>query len=161
MLMSSPEELLKVLKDPMRRRIIRLLAEKGALEYSEIMRELGFTSTGRLNYHLKVMKELLEKDELGRYKLGRKGILAYKLLREYGSNEEEYTIGVHPFTLLVGSLPALVVGVVIFFFILNQGYFTVNPLFLVALIVIIVAVLLRLAYGLAGKPFPYLKVRRE
>lgn len=49
----------------MRRRIIRLLAEKGALKYSEKMRELGFTSTGRLNYHLKVMKELLEKDELG------------------------------------------------------------------------------------------------
>jgi len=62
------------------------LAEKGPLEYSEIMRELGLTSTGRLNCHLKVMRELLEKDELGRYRLNRRGLLAYQLLSEYGSS---------------------------------------------------------------------------
>lgn len=137
------------------------MAEKGPLEYSEIMRELGLTSTGRLNYHLKVMRELLEKDELRRYRLNRRGLLAYQLLSEYGSGEEEYTIGVHPFALLVGSLPALIVGVVMLFFVLNQRFFAVNPLFLVALVAIIAVALLRLAYGLAGKPFPYLKVRRD
>ncbi|UNQ72493.1 ArsR/SmtB family transcription factor [Infirmifilum sp. NZ] len=159
--MSSPEELLRVLKDPTRRRIVRLLAEKGPLEYSEIMRELGLTSTGRLNYHLNAMRELLEKDELGRYRLNRRGLLAYQLLREYESGKGEYTIGVHPLALLVESLPAFIVGVVILFFLLSQGFFAVNPLFLVALIAIIAVVLLRLAYGLAGKPFPYLKVRRD
>ena len=51
-------------------------------------------------------------------------------------SEEEYIIGVHPFALLVGSLPALIVGVVILFFILNQRFFAVNSLFLVALIAI-------------------------
>ena len=56
------------------------------MEYSEIMRELGLTSTGRLNCHLKVMRELLEKDELGRYRLNRRGLLAYQLLSEYGSS---------------------------------------------------------------------------
>jgi len=160
-LMSSPEELLRVLKDPTRRRIVRLLAEKGPLEYSEIMRELGLTSTGRLNYHLNAMRELLEKDELGRYRLNRRGLLAYQLLREYESDKGEYTIGVHPLALLADSLPALIVGVVILFSLLNQRFFTVNPLFLAALIAIIAVVLLRLAYGLAGKPFPYLKVRRD
>ena len=55
--MSSPEELIRILKDPTRRRIIRLLVEKGPLEYSEIPRDLNLTSTGRLNYHLKVMRD--------------------------------------------------------------------------------------------------------
>jgi len=159
--MSSPEELLRILKNPTRRRIVRLLAEKGPLEYSEIMRELGLTSTGRLNYHLEAMRELLEKDELGRYRLNRRGLLAYQLLREYVSNEEEYTIGVHPLALLVDSLPALVVGVVVLLSLLSLRFLAVDPLFLVALIAIIAVVLLKLAYGLAGKPFPYLKVRRD
>jgi|GEM_PF-3723615 len=69
--------------------------------------------------------------ELGHYRLNRRGLLAYQLL-----SEEEYIIGVHPFALLVGSLPALIVGVVILFFILNQRFFAVNSLFLVALIAI-------------------------
>ncbi len=157
--MSSPEELIGILKDPTRRRIIRLLAEEGALEYSEIMRKLGLTSTGRLNYHLKVMRDLLEKDELNRYRLSKKGILAYQLLREYGYDEREYAVGIHPLSLLVGSLLVLIVGIGML--LVSGEVMDTNPLFLVVLVAIIVVALLRLAYGLAGRPFPYLKVRRD
>ena len=162
--MSSLEELFRILKDPTRRRIVKVLAEKGALEYSEIMRQLGLTSTGRLNYHLKVMRELLERDGLSRYRLSRKGILAYQLLKEYRS-EEEYTVGIHPFSLLLSSIPALIASVIIFLFMLSHGFPPVNPLFMVVLmvtlIIIIVMVLIRLAYGIAGKPFPYLKIKKN
>jgi len=160
--MSSPEELIRILKDPTRRRIIRLLVEKGPLEYSEIMRELNLTSTGRLNYHLKVMRDLLEKDELNRYKLSRKGVLAYQLLREYDGDYEgkEYTVGIHPLSLLIGSLLVLIAGTAMLFM-LREELMNVNPIFSVVLIAIIAVALLRLIYGLTGRPFPYLKVRRD
>ncbi len=159
--MPSPEELIGILKDPTRR-IIRLLVEKGPLEYSEIMRELNFTSTGRLNYHLKIMKDLLEKDELNRYKLSRRGVLAYQLLREYDRYYEEkaYTVGIHPLSLLIGSLLVLVAGITMLFM-LRGELMNANTVFSLMLIAIIAVALLRLIYGLTGRPFPYLKVRRD
>jgi hypothetical protein len=73
----------KVLKDETRRRIILLLQEKGRLSYVELMKTLGITNTGKMNYHLKVLGDLLSKKENGQYALTEKGTLASRLLLEF------------------------------------------------------------------------------
>ena len=49
----------KVLKDKTRRRIILLLQERGSLGYVDLMKALGIENTGKMNYHLKVLGDLL------------------------------------------------------------------------------------------------------
>jgi hypothetical protein len=73
----------KVLKDETRRRIILLLQEKGSLSYVDLMKALGITNTGKMNYHLKVLGDLLAKKEDGQYVLTEKGTLASRLLLEF------------------------------------------------------------------------------
>lgn len=73
----------KILKDATRQRIILLLKEKGNLSYTELMDTLGILSTGTLNYHLKVLDDLLIKNESGQYTLTEKGKLASRLLLEF------------------------------------------------------------------------------
>jgi DNA-binding transcriptional ArsR family regulator len=75
--------LLKILKDETRRQIILLLNNKGSLTYTELMDSLEVVSTGLLNYHLKVLDDLLAKDEEGKYVLSEKGKLASRLLLEF------------------------------------------------------------------------------
>ncbi len=81
--------MLKILKDPLRRRIIKLLAEEGPLEYTELLRRLGIKSTGHLNYHLKILREFLVKDELGRYMLNSDGLYLYEFLKRFGRVDVE------------------------------------------------------------------------
>jgi peptidoglycan/LPS O-acetylase OafA/YrhL len=53
------------------------------MSYTDLMEELGIVSTGMLNYHLKILGELLTKDETGHYMLTEKGRLASRLLLEF------------------------------------------------------------------------------
>ncbi len=73
----------KVLKDDTRQKIILLLNEKGSLGYTELLDATETGSTGLLNYHLKVLGDLLIKDESGQYVLTEKGKLASRLLLEF------------------------------------------------------------------------------
>ena len=73
----------KILKDETRSKTILLLSEKGELSYTDLMDELGIVSTGLMNYHLKVLGDLLRKNEAGRYMLSDRGKLAAKLLVEF------------------------------------------------------------------------------
>ena len=63
----------KILKDETRRKIILLLNEKDSLSYTDLMDTLEIVSTGMLNYHLKVLGDLLIKNESGQYTLTEKG----------------------------------------------------------------------------------------
>ena len=73
----------KVLKDETRQKIILLLQQKGSLSYVDLMKALGITNTGKMNYHLKVLGNLLTKKEDGQYVLTEKGTLASRLLLEF------------------------------------------------------------------------------
>lgn len=73
----------KVLKDETRRKIVLLLNEKGRLSYTDLLKSLEIGNTGRLNYHLKVLGDLLTKGESGQYILSEKGKLATMLLSEF------------------------------------------------------------------------------
>jgi len=73
-----------VLRDNTRARIIELLNEKGSLSYVELQELLHISHTGKLNYHLKMLGDLILKDEhTGRYSLGEKGTLAVALLSKF------------------------------------------------------------------------------
>src|SRR3972149_7649307 len=73
----------KILKDETRRQILLLLNEKGSLSYTDLMDTLGIVSTGTLNYHLKVLGDLLTRNEAGQYMLTEKGKLASRILLEF------------------------------------------------------------------------------
>jgi len=73
----------KILKDPTRRDIIRYLGEAGSLSYVDLMAQAKVTNTGRLNYHLKILNGLIEKQVDGKYGLTEKGRLAVQLLDQF------------------------------------------------------------------------------
>ncbi len=78
---SDWDALYKALADPTRRRIIDLLYTRGPTSYTEIMESLNIDNTGKLNYHLKILGGLIQKDEQGRYTLSESGVHAAALLR--------------------------------------------------------------------------------
>jgi len=85
----------KIIGDTTRRNILELLARKGVLSYTDIMSLLNITNTGRLNYHLKILGELIEKDVEGRYRLTEKGRLAAELLQTFPeriANEKKHSL---------------------------------------------------------------------
>ncbi len=80
----------KILKDETRRKIISLLDEKDSLAYTDLMAATDVVSTGTFNYHLKILGNLLEKNEAGQYVLSEKGKLASRLLKEFP--EPDYSL---------------------------------------------------------------------
>jgi hypothetical protein len=77
-------QLHNVLRDSTRARILELLNERTSLSYMGLQELLQIRHTGKLNYHLKVLGDLLVKDEQnGRYSLGEKGTLAVALLSKF------------------------------------------------------------------------------
>jgi len=79
----SADSLHKILKDKTRRKILLLLNEKNGLSYVDLMKALEINNTGRMNYHLKILGNLISKDENGRYMFTEKGKLATRLLQEF------------------------------------------------------------------------------
>jgi DNA-binding transcriptional ArsR family regulator len=76
----------KILKDETRQKIITLLATKGSLSYTELLEQLDVL-TGILNYHLKILGDLLEKNASGQYLLSEKGQIAYRVLTEFPNGQ--------------------------------------------------------------------------
>lgn len=85
----------KILKDEHRRKIILLLHENESLSYMDMMNALGLTSTGKMNYHLKILGNLLSKNENGHYMLTEKGNIASRLLLEF-PEENRQQLGLKP-----------------------------------------------------------------
>ena len=73
----------RILSDTTRRSILELLSEKQALSYTDVMTLLQITNTGRLNYHLKALGNLISKDADGKYSLTDRGRVAVSLLRTF------------------------------------------------------------------------------
>jgi DNA-binding transcriptional ArsR family regulator len=73
----------KILKDENRRKIVLLLQQKGSLSYTELMNKLKVVSTGKINYHLKILGNIVAKNEEGKYVLTAKGLLASRFLTEF------------------------------------------------------------------------------
>jgi len=77
-------QLHKVLKDQTRSRLVELLQEKNQLSYTDLLHLSGVQHTGKLNYHLKILGDLISKDEQsGMYSLTEKGRLAAQLSSKF------------------------------------------------------------------------------
>jgi hypothetical protein len=73
-----------VLKDKTRAHILELIGQRGSLSYVELLNLLEIAHTGNLNYHLRILGDLLVKDEeSGRYSLSEKGRIAVELLGKF------------------------------------------------------------------------------
>jgi len=57
-----PIDLYNILGHPLRRKILLLLAKKGYMQYSDLLKELNIETTGQLNFHLTKLGNLITKD---------------------------------------------------------------------------------------------------
>ncbi|MHA1857703.1 MAG: hydrogenase iron-sulfur subunit [Promethearchaeota archaeon] len=55
-------DIYSVLSHPFRRKILQYLEKEGYISYSDLMEKLGVDSTGQLNFHLKKLGSLVNKD---------------------------------------------------------------------------------------------------
>jgi hypothetical protein len=86
------ESLSEVLKNPIRRKIVLFLSGKESLSYVDLMNAVEITNTGKFNYHLKVLGDLIEKDEDGKYGLSEKGLLAVQFLQKFDNAKSVETV---------------------------------------------------------------------
>ena len=86
------ELVLQALGHKERRRVIKMIGfSEGGMMYSDILHELAI-NTGKLNYHLKLLEGLIEKDEKRRYQLTKIGEKAYSILDNITRDlDEEFT----------------------------------------------------------------------
>lgn len=80
----------KILKDFTRRQILLSLSRVDFLSYMELMNQLDIKNTGKLNYHLKTLDNLIEKGEDGKYCLTERGRLAVQLLENYPEKQSKH-----------------------------------------------------------------------
>lgn len=85
------ESLSDVLKHSMRRGILLALYERKNLSYVDLMDLVGATNTGKFNYHLKILGDLIEKDQNGKYGLTEKGQMAAQLLQKFPEKKTTQT----------------------------------------------------------------------
>jgi DNA-binding transcriptional ArsR family regulator len=105
----------KILKDATRRKILLLLEERGSVTYTDLMAAIGIGSTGKLNYHLKILSGLISKNGDGRYFLTEKGKLSIRLLEEFCKKSESELEASFPkgYFIMVGLFS--IISVVLFF----------------------------------------------
>jgi hypothetical protein len=107
-----------VLRDRTRSRILELLNEKTSLSYVELQSLLQVTHTGKLNYHLKILGDLIVKDsQTGRYSLGEKGKIAVQLLATFQTVTD---VAVARKSLVIGFGLVVLVAIVILLAYLTQ-----------------------------------------
>jgi len=82
--MVQRDELQKVfssLKHPIRHKIVELLSQNNELSFTQLMRELEIDDKGKLSFHLRKMKELIEQDnKTKKYRLSNIGRSSYNII---------------------------------------------------------------------------------
>ncbi|MCS7364169.1 MAG: helix-turn-helix domain-containing protein [archaeon GB-1867-035] len=81
----------RALSHPIRRKILKLIATYETISFKDLMNELEIKDGSTLNYHLKEMELLLDKDA-SLYRLSRLGMLAFKICEEF----KDKLIEMHP-----------------------------------------------------------------
>jgi DNA-binding HxlR family transcriptional regulator len=142
---STIDSLHKILKDETRRKIILELNEKGSVGYTDLMESLGIISTGTLNYHLKVLGDLLQKDRAEKYELSEKGKLAYRVLTEFPNLQPQVTDRRVLKMMLFFGVTSVILAIVI-------GFVWNVPLERTALVVIVTVLSFGFAFYIRVKP---------
>lgn len=141
---STIESLHKILKGETRRKIVLLLNEKGSLGYTNLMDSLNIVSTGTLNYHLKVLGDLLEKDETEKYILSEKGKLASRLLTEFPENGSLQNKGRWKTYWIIGAINLTIIALI-------TGYVLNLPLHRLIIAIVAAQVLSAFTYYIRAK----------
>lgn len=93
-------EIHKTLAHPVRRRIIESLQTKGALTFSDLLEYTSMHNHGRLGFHLRTLKGLIEQEpSTKRYKLTSRGVLASELMRDIRLTMMTDTVGARASTI--------------------------------------------------------------
>ena len=95
-----------------------MLAAQGSLSYTELMEQLDVL-TGILNYHLKVLGELIQKNNDGKYVLSEKGKLASKLLVEFPDDQVQGRKRLKQFWIFAGIIQVVYLISVLVVFVLG------------------------------------------
>jgi hypothetical protein len=104
------EVVLQALGNKERRNIIDIVtSSRDGVLYSDILHELG-VNTGKLNYHLKLLEDIIEKDDSRRYRLTDLGMKAVGLLKGITEDLDEESI--RRFSSVKGRSDEFVEGVV-------------------------------------------------
>ena len=82
------EWVLKAVSHKLRRRILNLVEDYTFLTYSDLLREMNL-STGKLNFHLRQLTGLIEKQKEGEYRLTPIGRRALEILNQIHSISED------------------------------------------------------------------------
>jgi len=96
------KEVFEAISHPIRIQILKKLAEKPR-SFSELKRELGIKSSGKLDFHLKKLKELIALDEEGRYcltKTGYAALQAIDVVQKYGWQKRAYILNLAVYALI-------------------------------------------------------------
>lgn len=80
------EHLSDILKHPIRRKIVLALYDSKRLSYVDLMNIIKVVSTGKFNYHLKILGDFIEKTQDGKYDLTEEGRMAAQLLQKFPEN---------------------------------------------------------------------------
>ena len=83
------ESFQNVLKHPIRRKIIQALNQTPDIFYTDLMDIVEASNTGKFNYPLKILADLLQKDETGKYTLTEKGHLAAQFMQTFKEKKTE------------------------------------------------------------------------
>jgi hypothetical protein len=67
------------------------LSERGSLSYVDLMNLVEAANTGKFNYHLKILGDLIEKNRDGKYVLTEKGQLTVQFLQKFPQKESQQT----------------------------------------------------------------------
>jgi hypothetical protein len=97
----------KTLNDQTRLEILRVLRQDGPMSYVDLLDTLKITNTGRLDFHLKVLGDLVRKDgQDGRYELLVVGAVV-------GAMMTRLTVSIYESSLSAGALSSSVVILII------------------------------------------------
>ena len=102
--MSSREEVFEAISHPLRIKILQLLAER-PMSFSELKKALGVKSSGKLDFHLKKLSNLVTLNSEGKYTLTREGYAALQAIttiKRYGWQKRTYIIGTVAYAIALG-----------------------------------------------------------
>lgn len=122
----------------MRRSIVLALSERENMSYVDLMNLVEATNTGKFNYHLKILGDLIAKNQDGRYVLTEKGRLTAQFLQKFPEKESQQTP--------LGMADAVLIGFAGYVLtVCNPGFWSV---FLLAAFEVKMAVPFFVAFGL-------------
>jgi len=96
-------EMFEAISHPIRIKILKLLAKR-SMSFSELKKELGIKSSGKLDFHLKKLGNLATLNNEGKYSLTKEGYAALQTIttiRKYGWQKRAYIVNIVAYAIVV------------------------------------------------------------